>query len=79
MIYIYIYIRIGSNITSSAIWCKQVRVNFSKTTKLHEPVERVHIVVLKNLLEVMLLPIHIYIYYYRLVATNCTKNYVITY
>ena len=25
---------------SSAVWCKYARVNFSKTTKLHEPVEK---------------------------------------
>ena len=23
---------------SSAVWCKYARINFSKTTKLHEPV-----------------------------------------
>ena len=32
------YIRVGNNIILSAIWRKQARVNFSKTTKLHKPV-----------------------------------------
>ena len=33
-------ISIGNNMISSAVWCKYARVNFSKTTKLHEPVEK---------------------------------------
>ena len=33
---------------SSAIWNKQARVNFQRPTKVHEPVWRVHFVVLEK-------------------------------
>ena len=38
-------ISIGNDMISSAIWCQEARVNFSMTTKLHKPVERVQFVV----------------------------------
>ena len=44
--------------TSSEIRCKQVRVNFSKTTKLHELVGRVQIAVLKNLQTLSCIKLH---------------------
>ena len=39
---------IGDSIISSAIWYQYARVNFSKTTKLHEPEGRVKFVVFEE-------------------------------
>ena len=39
---------IGNNIIPLAIGCQQAGVNFSKTTKLHEPVGQVQIVVFEK-------------------------------
>ena len=45
--FLWIYlICTGSNTISSAIWCKKARVNFSKMTKLYEPLGRVQFAVI---------------------------------
>ena len=53
--------------TSSEIRCKQVRVNFSKTTKLHELVGRVQIAVLKNLQRLSCIKLHPKLCHYLLI------------
>ena len=46
---ISIIISMANNMISNAIWCKWPRVNFPKTTKLHESVGQVQFVVFENL------------------------------
>ena len=41
-------ISIGNNMISGAIWCKEARVKFSKTTKLSEPAGRVQLLILEK-------------------------------
>ena len=59
--------------TSSEIRCKQVRVNFSKTTKLHELVGWVQIAVLKNLQTLSCIKLHPKLCYYLLII-NMKKS-----
>ena len=59
--------------TSSEIRCKQVRVNFSKTTKLHELVGRVQIAVLKNLQTLSCIKLHPKLCHYLLII-NMKKS-----
>ena len=46
--------RVGNNMISSAIRSSQARVNFSKTTKLHEPVGLVQFVVFEKFISAYL-------------------------
>ena len=45
MFQFFTHVSVGNNMISSAIWNKWARVNFSKTTKSHEPVGEVQFVV----------------------------------